>query len=66
MDERRVKAAAAAIANLRAGRQGVPPISNVLELLQASPKLQRLYDEVMEDARVALEAAARIRKSGSA
>jgi len=57
MTDHQVKAAAAAIANVRAGRKGAPPISNVLELLQSSPKLQHLYDEVMEDARAALEAA---------
>jgi hypothetical protein len=53
----RVQAAAAAIANLRAGRRGAPAIANVLELLQSSPRLKHLYDEIMEDAEAALEAA---------
>lgn len=43
--------AAAAIANARGGRRGLPPISNVLDLLPAN-----LVDEVREDARAALEA----------
>jgi len=48
--------AAAAIANVRAGRAGAPPISNVLELLDATPRLQRLLAEVRDDAEAALEA----------
>jgi hypothetical protein len=56
MTDRQVEAAAAAIANTRAGRKGAPPISNVLELLRSSPRLMHLYTEIMEDARAALEA----------
>jgi hypothetical protein len=52
-----VEAAAAAIANARAMRRGSPPVSTVLELLKASPRLQKLHDEVMEDAECALDAA---------
>lgn len=55
MTEAQVRAAAAAIANARAGRRGVPPIVNVLELLERT--LPKLYREVIEDARAALEAA---------
>jgi hypothetical protein len=46
-------ASAAAIANARGMRRGVPLVTNILDLL---PK--RLRDEVMEDARDALAAAA--------
>lgn len=51
-DYARLRAAAAAIANERGGRHGLPPIANVLDLLP-----QKLLDEVLEDARAALEAA---------
>jgi hypothetical protein len=44
--------AAAAIANERGGRRGAPPIENILEILPA-----HLKDEVLQDARAALEAA---------
>ncbi len=47
-----IKAAAAAIANARAGRRGAPAIVNVLDILP--PHLLR---EVMEDAEAALKAA---------
>ena len=55
-----IEAAAAAIANARGGRRGAPSISNVLDVLK---KIQggKLYDEVMEDARAALEAAEAVR-----
>lgn len=43
--------AAAAIANERGGRRGMPPITNVLEILPA-----KLREEVMQDAKAALEA----------
>jgi hypothetical protein len=43
--------AAAAIANERGGRRGMPPIKNVLELLP-----DNLREEVMQDAKAALEA----------
>lgn len=47
-----VEQAAAAIANARGGRRGMPAIANVLELLPPN-----LREEVLEDARAALEAA---------
>ena len=50
-----VERAAAAIANARGGRRGMPPIKNVLDILP--DKLRR---EVMEDAEAALEAAAAV------
>ena len=43
--------AAAAIANERGGRRGMPPITNVLELLP-----DNLLEEVMGDAKAVLEA----------
>ena len=52
-----VEAAAAAIANARAGRRGAPAIENVLEVLNGNPRLSRLYTEVMADAAAALLAA---------
>jgi hypothetical protein len=54
--ETEIEAAAAAIANARGGRRGAPAVSNILELLR---RIQggKLFDEVMEDARAALEAA---------
>ena len=51
-----IEAAAAAIANERGGRRGMPPISNVLQLLP-----DKLRTEVLEDARAALEAAAAVK-----
>ncbi|QGY05561.1 hypothetical protein MMSR116_29440 [Methylobacterium mesophilicum SR1.6/6] len=50
-----IEAAAAAIANARAGRRGSPPISNVLETLKRL--MPQLHDEVLEDAEAALKAA---------
>jgi len=47
-----VQAAAAAIANARGGRRGVPEISNILEVLP-----EKLREEVIEDAEAALAAA---------
>lgn len=47
-----ILAAAAAIANARAGRRGAPPIINVLDILPP-----RLHAEVTEDAQAALDAA---------
>ena len=54
--EAQITAAAAAIANARAGRRGAPPITNVLDMLK---RLNggKLYDEVVEDAKAALDAA---------
>ncbi|MDH2313092.1 hypothetical protein [Methylobacterium brachiatum] len=49
----RLREAAAAIANARAGRRGAPAIVNVLDVLPAE-----LFDNVVEDARAALDAAA--------
>lgn len=50
-----VAAAAAAIANARAGRRGAPEIRNVLDILP-----QKLLDEVVDDARAVIEALAAI------
>lgn len=47
-----IQAAAAAIANARGGRRGVPAVSNILDVLPAN-----LRQEVMEDAEAALKAA---------
>lgn len=49
----RLREAAAAIANARAGRRGAPAVANVLDILP--PKL---FEEVVEDAMAALDAAA--------
>lgn len=49
---KRLHDAAAAIANARGGRRGAPTIANILEIL---PK--KLFDEVVEDAQAALDAA---------
>lgn len=49
----RLREAAAAIANARAGRRGAPAIANVLDILPT-----KLFDEAVEDARAALDAAA--------
>lgn len=54
--EAEVLAAAAAIANARAGRRGSPHIVNVLDVLRGF-KDGKLYREVVEDARAALKAA---------
>jgi hypothetical protein len=52
--QEQIELAAAAIANRRGGRRGMPPVSNVLEMLRgAAPTL---YAEVMEDAEAALTA----------
>src|ERR1700755_2428287 len=51
--QEQIEIAAAAIANARGGRRGMPPISNVLVMLKGvSPTL---HAEVMEDAEAALE-----------
>lgn len=47
-----IEAAAAAIANARGGRRGVPEIVNILDMLP-----EKLRDEVLEDAEAALKAA---------
>jgi hypothetical protein len=54
-DRATIRAAAAAIANVRGGRRGAPALSNILEVLEKS--LPKLFREVMEDAEAALEAA---------
>ncbi len=46
-----IKAAAAAIANARGNRRGVPSITNILDVLP-----QKLRDEVMDDAMVVARA----------
>lgn len=48
-----VERAAAAIANRRAGRRGMPPVSNVLEMLKAVQG-GKLVDEVIDDARAVI------------
>jgi hypothetical protein len=53
MTEKQITAAAAAIANERAGRRGAPAVVNVLDILP-----DKLRTEVTEDARAALRAAA--------
>ena len=53
----RLRREAAAIANQRVMRRGSPAIANVLDVLP-----QKLLDEVLDDARAALEAA--IQESG--
>ena len=57
-----IEAAAAAIANARGGRRGAPAVSNILEILK---RIQggKLHDEVMEDAKAALEAAESVRET---
>lgn len=60
VEQAEIKAAAAAIANARGARRGAPAISNVLDILQAIAG-GKLYREVMEDAKAALEAAERER-----
>ncbi len=55
-DPERVRRAAAALANARLARVGVPPISNVLEFLQSVSGGQPFH-QVMEDAEAALTAA---------
>ena len=58
LTHKQIRAAASAIANARGSRRGVPTITNILEML---PK--KLFDEVMEDAQAALEAAAATREA---
>jgi hypothetical protein len=58
--QKEIRAAAAAIANARGNRRGVPVISNILEVL---PK--KLVDEVMEDAEAALDAATSAKTEGA-
>jgi hypothetical protein len=55
--------AAAAIANLRGASRGAPAISNVLELIKHLRG--GLYEQLIETARVALEAAELVRKEGT-
>lgn len=55
--DERTKLVASALANARGARNGVPAVANVLELLQASPRLRKLYDEVIEDAHSAIRIA---------
>jgi hypothetical protein len=60
-----IEIAAAAIANVRAGRRGAPAVGNVLEVLRVF-KDGKLLNEVMEDARAAIEAVDELRKKRSA
>lgn len=46
-----ITAGAAAIANTRGGRRGMPPITNILDVLPA-----KLRDEVTEDMKAVVEA----------
>lgn len=55
-----VRAAATAIANARAGRRGVPAVSNILDVL---PEV--LFAELVEDARTAISAADAARKAAA-
>lgn len=48
---------ASAIANARAGRRGVPPVKNVLEIIR-SISGGKLYNEVMDDAHAVMSALA--------
>lgn len=61
--ERQIEAAAAAIANARGMRRGVPAISNILTVIKPMAG-GKLYAEVMEDARAALDAAAAVADAG--
>lgn len=61
-EQAEIEAAAAAIANARGARRGAPAVSNILEVLKKIAG-GKLYDEVMEDARLALEAAAERRQN---
>jgi hypothetical protein len=51
----RIERVAAAIANRRAGRRGSPEVTNVLDILKSFSG-GKLYLEVMDDARAAIEA----------
>jgi hypothetical protein len=57
-----IHAAAAAIANARAGRRGAPRITNVLDILK-SLKDVTVYQEVLADAEAALRAASAVKPS---
>ncbi len=61
-----VEAGAAAIANARASRRGVPPISNILVFLRTRPILRHLYEEAIDDARAAIAAADAVREGDAA
>ncbi len=61
-----VEAGASAIANARASRRGMPPISNILVFLRTRPTLSHFYDEALEDARAAIAAADAVRKGDAA
>ena len=51
MTEKEIELAAAAIANARAARCGVPPINNVLSVLTTEDRRK-----ILEDAKAALQA----------
>lgn len=54
VSDERAQRVAAVLANARGARNGMPAVTNVLDILRSSPRLMKLYDEVMEDARSAL------------
>jgi hypothetical protein len=56
-DDEEIKIVAAAIANARGGRRGMPPIKNILDILPA-----KLREEVLDDASTVLAALAGFRK----
>ena len=56
-DDEEIKIVAAAIANARGGRRGMPPIKNILDILPA-----KLREEVLDDASAVLAALAGFRK----
>jgi hypothetical protein len=62
--EEMVETGAAAIANARGARRGAPAVSNILAMLKHI-KGGKLYDELMEDSRAALEAAFPVAKTTS-
>jgi hypothetical protein len=53
--DNKIERVAAAIANRRAGRRGAPEVTNVLDILKSFSG-GKLYLEVMDDARAAIEA----------
>lgn len=57
--QKQIEVAAAAIANARGGRRGLPEVTNILEMLP-----ENLVREVMEDAEAALTAAAAAESEG--
>jgi hypothetical protein len=56
-NEQMILKAAAALANARGMRRGVPSMTNILDVLKGG-KLRDLYDEVVDEATQALDAIA--------